>query len=94
MFDAKYPNNHEIEFHGRLDASQAEKADQVLAPVNSSCTLNFKNLEYISSAGLGILIKHQKRLKEKGHGLKITNLNKHIRDIFLLTGFDKVFIIE
>jgi anti-sigma B factor antagonist len=93
MFDVKFPSTEELEFYGRLDASQADKADHILEQVTESRILNFQNLEYISSAGLGILLAHQKRLKDEGHALKIINPNKHIRDVFTLTGFDMVFEI-
>jgi anti-sigma B factor antagonist len=91
MFDAKTLDNGEVLLSGRLDASQAEKADKLLAEIVNSRTLNFSSLEYISSAGLGILLKHQKRLNSAGYALKLLNLNKHIRDVFAFTGFDKIF---
>lgn len=94
MFDSKILENGEIEFFGRLDASQVEKANIVLQQITSSKTISFKGLEYISSAGLGILLSNQKRLIAQGFSLKLINLNKHIADIFSLTGFDKIFKIE
>ena len=94
MFEAKILDNGGISFSGRLDASQVEKADNVLTDITTSRTLHFKELEYISSAGLGILLAHQKRLKEIGHALRLTGLNKHVKDIFTLTGFDNIFEIE
>ena len=94
MFDSRILDSGEIEFIGRLDASQVEKANSILQQITSSKTISFKGLEYISSAGLGILLSNQKRLNTLGYGLKLTNLNKHIRDIFNLTGFDKIFNIE
>ncbi|MBI4810121.1 MAG: STAS domain-containing protein [Ignavibacteriales bacterium] len=94
MFDIKIFEGGEIELHGRLDASQVDKADEVLAHVDKSTTINLKNLEYISSAGLGVLLAHQKRLKSIGHALKLIGPNKHVKDILTLTGFDQVFEIE
>ena len=94
MFDSKLMANGEIEFYGRLDASQVERANNILQQVTTSKTINFKELEYISSAGLGVLLSNQKRLLALGYGLKLINLNKHIRDIFTLTGFDRIFTIE
>jgi anti-sigma B factor antagonist len=94
MFDTKTLDTGEILLSGRLDASQTDKANAVLSQITTSKTLNFKDLEYISSAGLGTLLANQQRLKALGHGLKLVNLNKHIRDIFMFTGFDKIFIIE
>jgi anti-sigma B factor antagonist len=53
-----------------------------------------RGLDYISSAGLGILLATQKRLMASGHRLKIVNMSGHIRDIFHYTRFDTVFEIE
>ncbi|MBA4313683.1 MAG: anti-sigma factor antagonist [Chlorobiaceae bacterium] len=94
MFNAKILDTGEIVFAGRLDASQVDVAEKLLEEVTTSRTLNFKELEYISSAGLGILLAHQKRLKETGHAMRLVNLNKHVKDIFILTGFDHIFKIE
>lgn len=94
MFHAKFLDNGGIEFSGRLDAAEADKADEALAKVSNSRLIDLKDLEYVSSAGLGVLIKHQKRLKEGGYALKLKNLNKHLKDIFMYTGFDRIFEIE
>ncbi len=94
MFESKVLENEEIAFIGRLDASQVEKASLILQELSTSRTINFKDLDYISSAGLGILLSNQKRLNSLGFGLKLVNLNKHIRDIFTFTGFDRIFTIE
>jgi anti-anti-sigma factor len=94
MFETKILGNGDIAFCGRLDASQVEKAENVLREIISTKTINFMELDYISSAGLGILLSHQKRLKNTGHSLHLTNLNKHVKDVFSLTGFDQIFEIK
>lgn len=94
MFDIRLTENGEVRITGRLDASQVDKARGVLDKIEASCVLNMKGLDYISSAGLGILLATQKRLMEAGQKLKITNMSNHIRDIFHYTRFDSVFEIE
>ena len=94
MFDSRELETGELAFSGRLDAAQVEKANKVLQGITSSKTIDFRELEYISSAGLGILLSNQKRLKDAGFQLILKNLNKHIRDIFSFTGFDRIFTIE
>lgn len=94
MFTIEIAPKNEIVLSGRLDASQTEKAREVLDKVTDSVIVNFKDLEYISSAGLGVLFATQKRLRTSGKGLKLTNMNSHIRDVFRFARFDLVFEIE
>ena len=62
--------------------------------VDGAKTVDFMELEYISSAGLGVLLKTQKRLAENGASLKIINVNNHINDVFRYSGFNAIFDIE
>ena len=94
MFDVTRSDAGHIEFHGRLDASQVDKARNALDPLLESCIIDFSGLDYISSAGLGILLATQKRLSASGHAIAITGMNRHIRDVFHIAGFDLVFKIE
>lgn len=94
MFDIDYGDNGEIKCSGRLDASQCEKAQSFMDDIADSRVLDFSGLEYISSAGLGILLKTQKRLAESGAALKITNVNNHIYDVFRYSGFNAIFDIK
>lgn len=94
MFEAKISDNKEIVLSGRLDAAQADKAREVFNLITESAVVNFKDLEYISSAGLGILLAVQKRLSESGHSLKLINFNKHVGDVFRYAGFNMIFHIE
>ena len=79
---------------GRLDASQVEAAREAMNRLNASSIIDFGELEYISSAGLGMLLGIQKRLMESGGTLKLINMNRHIREIFRMAGFDRIFVIE
>jgi anti-sigma B factor antagonist len=94
MFEIEYGTDGDILCTGRLDAAQSEKAGVFLDSVDGASTLDFANLEYISSAGLGILLKTQKRLAVSGGGLKIINVNNHIHDVFRYSGFHAIFDIE
>ena len=94
MFTVTFSDDGIIRLSGRLDASSADLAGTEFAKINASATMDFGELEYISSAGLGVLFAAQKRLKAAGHGLKLVNLNNHIRDVFKFARFDLVFEIE
>ncbi len=94
MFDIEFGENGNILCSGRLDAAQCAKAQDFMDSIDGSGVLDFAQLEYISSAGLGILLKTQKRLVEIDAGLKIINVNNHIHDVFRYSGFHSIFEIE
>lgn len=91
MFAISRDDNGTVRLSGRFDAAQVAKAQEVLAKITTSCIVDFSNLEYISSAGLGALFATQKRLREANQKLTLTNLNSHIRDIFRIARFDLIF---
>ena len=79
---------------GRLDASQCPAAQAFLDKVEGTVTMDCSGLEYISSAGLGVLLKTQKRLMGSGGKLRLSGVSRHLHDIFLYSGFDQIFEIE
>ena len=94
MFDIGFGEDGEIVCSGRLDAAQCARAQAFMDAVAVGKTVDFSALEYISSAGLGVLLKTQKRLVESGAGLKIINVSNHIHDVFRYSGFNSIFEIE
>lgn len=94
MFEIGYGSDGEILCSGRLDAAQCAKAQSFLDEIADTRTLDFSGLEYISSAGLGILLKTQKRLAESGAALRISNVSHHIYDVFRYSGFNSIFDID
>jgi len=94
MFEIGFNTSGEVAISGRLDAAQAEKAQAFLDTVNDRCVIDMAQLEYISSAGLGVLLRTHKRLMAGESGLELVNVNKHIADIFRYSGFDKLFLIK
>ncbi|MEJ2634791.1 MAG: STAS domain-containing protein [Calditrichia bacterium] len=93
MFEISYGEDNEIALEGRFDASQVDKAREAFDGINTTRTVNFRDLDYISSAGLSVLLVTQKRLSENGNQLILKNLNKHIREVFRYAGFDMIFQI-
>ncbi|MBQ7699487.1 MAG: STAS domain-containing protein [Clostridia bacterium] len=85
-----------IKLSGRLDTTTAPDLE---AEVNSSVdgieqiTFDFTDLEYISSAGLRVLLYTHKRMSGKG-GLKITHVCETVMEIFEVTGFSDILDIE
>ena len=79
---------------GRLDATQAAAAQSYLDRFAGVVTLDCAGLEYLSSAGLGVLLKTHKRLLGAGGRLRLTEVSRHLRDIFSYSGFDQILEIE
>ena len=81
---------------GRLDtvtAPELEAAlDTALSGVTELC-FDFTDLEYISSAGLRVLLKAQKIMNAKGK-MTITGVNETIMEVFDITGFVDILTIE
>lgn len=59
-----------------------------------SLIMDFNDLEYISSAGLRVLIDTQKKLKAENIPFVIKNVNNTVGEIFRMSGFDKILTIE
>jgi anti-sigma B factor antagonist len=95
MFEIKVGEEGRVILAGRLDASQEQHANAVFNQLQEPCVIDLGALEYISSVGLGILVRTQKRVKARtGSGLKLVNVNRHINELFRLAGFHQIFDIE
>ena len=93
MLEISVGENDEIVLSGRFDAAEAERARLFFLSLNDAKVVDFARLDYISSAGLGVLLAAQKKLSEQGKGLRLINVNGHIRDVFHFSGFDQIFEI-
>ena len=81
---------------GRLDTATAPELEAVLNEVLDNAkdlVFNFENLEYISSAGLRVILKAQKAMNTKG-SMKLTGVNDSIMEVFDITGFLDILTIE
>ena len=94
MLAIDFGANGNVVIAGRLDAAQCAAAQSFLDRVEGPVTLDCSRLEYISSAGLGVLLKTQKRLMASSGKLRLAGVNRHLQDIFQYSGFDQIFEIE
>jgi len=79
---------------GRLDASKVPDAEKVLDTLTQSTTVDLSELDYISSAGIGVFLKVQKRLHASGQGLRLVHPRPRVRDIFHYAGLEHAFQME
>lgn len=94
MFDISMNEQGEVVLSGRFDASQVDRAKAVFDQLTATAIVDFKDLTYVSSAGLGILMATQKRLRERGLELILKNVSGHIREVFKIARFDLIFRME
>ena len=86
----------EIALEGRLDTMTAPELEAELNKSlggADSLTLDFSKLEYISSAGLRVLLSAHKTMNAKG-GMTVTHVNEIVQEVFEVTGFSEILTIE
>jgi len=94
MFEIRTDEDGTLFLAGRLDASQTASADDQLAKVTGQTVADLSELDYISSAGIGVILKTYKRLHDQGGGLTLVNLPPRIRNVFQYAGLDRILDIR
>ena len=84
-----------ITLEGRLDTTTAPQLEEETKSFDNVTELifDFKKLEYISSAGLRVLLASQKIMNKQG-SMKVINVNEEVKEIFEVTGFVDILTIE
>lgn len=87
-----------LKVEGRLDTKTntelADEFDRCFAEGDISLVLDFSALEYVSSAGLRVILTAQKKINSLGTSMKITGCSDTIKEIFDVTGFTSILTIE
>ena len=86
-----------ISLNGRLDTTTSVELDKKMKEIEITenlVILDFKDLEYISSAGLRVLLAIKRRLDPEGKALEIHNINAVIKEVFSVTGFKNVLTVK
>jgi anti-anti-sigma factor len=87
-----------VKLTGRLDSSTAQSAEEsftgVLASGPPHLAIDMSNLEYISSAGLRVLLVVAKKLQQSNGRVVLFGLVRNVREVFSISGFDRIFTIE
>lgn len=85
-----------LSLEGRLDTTTAPQLETVVAGELGGITsliMDFENLEYISSAGLRVLLTAQKQMNRQGT-MTVCHVNETIMEVFEVTGFVDILTIE
>ena len=88
--------NLTVALTGRLDTVTAPELESELAAALDdveNLVIDMTDLEYISSAGLRVLLTAQKTMNQKG-SMKLINVNETVMEIFDVTGFVDILTIE
>jgi anti-sigma B factor antagonist len=87
-----------LAFVGRLDTQTSPDVQMQLAQLieegATKILVNLKKLDYISSAGLRVLLITAKRLKTIDGELRICSLNEVVKEVFDISGFDRILSIS
>ncbi len=90
-------NKLTIALSGRLDTTTSPQLEEALAAALDGVTdlvFDFGQIEYISSAGLRILLNAQKKISAAGGSMKLVGVNDVVREVFEVTGFINILTIE
>jgi anti-sigma B factor antagonist len=81
---------------GRLDTMTSKQLEREIASLDGkeSVILDFAQLEYVSSAGLRVLLAMQKKMNTQGGRMKLTGVQPEVNEVFEITGFSGVLTIE
>ncbi len=87
-----------LAFEGRLDTQTSTDAQMQLTQLieggETKILLNLEKLDYISSAGLRVLLAAAKQLKTTDGELRLCNLNEVVKEVFVISGFDMILPIS
>ena len=85
-----------LKIEGRLDTTTAPELEKTINNEGESLknlVLDFKGVDYISSAGLRVLLTSQKKMNVQGH-MELNNVSEAVMDIFEMTGFADILEIK
>ena len=85
-----------VAIEGKLDTTTAPELEKTLGEILSGVTelvFDMTNLEYISSAGLRVILKAQKVMFTQGK-MKLIGVNETVMEVFEITGFSSILKIE
>lgn len=86
-----------LRLEGRLETSTAPELQRVVEKELEDVTelwMDLERLEYVSSAGLRVLLAASKKMKAKGGSMTVRNVNEEVMEVFEITGFNEILDIR
>ena len=94
MLDIRPGPDGRLVLSGRFDAAEADRAQQVFRGLSATTTVDCSTLDYISSAGIAVIMDAYQRLSSGGHALRLENATPRVRNVFVYAGLDKLLGIS
>jgi anti-sigma B factor antagonist len=86
-----------LSVNGKLSAAAAPEFDAAVEDAlgeSDTLVLDFKEVSYLASAGLRVLVSAQKKLSARGGALSLVNVRNEVMDVFEVTGLDEILDIR
>ena len=86
-----------VDVIGRVDTTTVADLEKEVMPIVEDVddlVFNFENLEYISSAGLRLLLSIQKKMNQKSGKFALRNINEFVQEVLDMTGFADIITVE
>lgn len=94
MLELRVEDGGTVRLNGRLDAAESDRTLAALEKLSGPLVLDCSQLEYISSAGISVIMQTWKRLNGQGSSLRMVGMTPRVRNVFAYAGLDKVLDIQ
>ncbi len=94
MFRLEVTGAGAVRLIGRLDGAEADGASRAFASLEGSVVADCSELEYISSAGIAVLLVTLQRLQRGGHSLRLHPVQPRVRNVFRYAGLAEMLGVE
>lgn len=90
MFEIRVESGGCVFVSGRLSAAESDQAQQVLRSVTGPTTVDCSGLDYISSAGIAVLVEAYKRLADQGQPFRLVEVQPRVKTVLGYAGLQKL----
>ncbi len=94
VLDIRVQDGTTLALTGRLDAAESDRALAEMQKQPGPLTLECSGLEYISSAGISVIMQTYKRLAAAGQTFRLVGMAPRVKNVFMYAGLDKLLGIQ